>query len=202
MKHDIPTGTADLEGMTCIASVSSWAETKHVWTDLSIWYRRGHARPFITVIEGKVDLDGIGRSTAPMVPRFRAIATGTISRSVGVLGDSALRDELINAIPEGADELYPDSDTVRMLEADERRAQRGYQGKVTLTDALAWLYPDLAGGSDNQLAAKFEADFGIGSRTTRKIVAGERTGERAPTWVEAFVAALRFFDRKAWSLAQ
>lgn len=200
MSKDIPTGPADLDGMTCIASVSSRTDSKVVWTDLSIWYRRGHDRPFVSVIEGKVA--GIAEESAGMIPRFRAIASGVLSRAIDVLDPTALRDELVNAIPQDADTLYPDGNTTRMLEADERRAQRGYMGRVNLTDALAWLYPDLATGSDNQLAARFETDFGIGAGTTRKIVARERAGETAPSWVEAFVEALRYFDRKAWSMGR
>ncbi len=196
VRMELPTCPDDLEGMTCIASVSSRTDTKRVWTDLAIWYRRGHDRPFITVIEGKVA--GVAEERAGMVPRFRAVAVGSLSRAIAVLDESALRDELVNAIPEDADVLYPDSNTVRMLEAEERRASRGYMGRVNLSDALAWLYPDLATASDNQVATRFETDFGIGSRTTRKIIADERAGGIAPTWVEAFVEALRFFDRKAW----
>lgn len=192
----LPTCRADLEGLFCIASSSSRAEHKRAWTDLSIWYRPGHDRPFITVIEGRVtqaaeEKDGL-------VSRFRAIAVGSLDRAIALLEETNLRDELVNAIPEGAEHLYPDSNTIRMQQADERRAQRGFPGARNLSSALAWLYPDLADGSDNQIAAQFEKDFGIGSRTTRKIIADERDGNDGPTWIEAFIEALRWFDIKAW----
>ena len=86
--------------------------------------------------------------------------------------------------------------------ADARRAERAYPGRVNLTDALKWLYPDLADGSVNALAQRFEADFDMTARTTRKIIAEERAGMMAPTWVATFVAALRHFDRKSWSRTQ
>lgn len=187
-----PTSRADLADAELIAEASSETPEKDAWTVLSIWYRRGHNRPFVTVIEGLV------RNPDWRHLRFRAICTGTLGRALDVLDTSDLQTHLASMIPADAYERYPDTNALRMLEAEERRAKRGYTGKVALSAALAWLYPDLADGSDNAIATKFETDFGIGARTTRKIIADERSGGEPPTWVEAFVAAMRFFDRKAW----
>lgn len=195
-----PTSRADLEGMTCIAHVSSAEQGKRMWTELSIWYQKGAERPFITVVEARATVD---RASGLMGYRnkFTAFCRGTIGAAIAVLDVSDLRNELCEAISldsEAFDNLYPGSDIVRMQKAEQARAARWYGGPDTLTGALAWLYPELAKGSANQLAAKFEADFGIGERTTRKIIAGERAGIAAPSWVAALVAALRYFDRKAW----
>lgn len=196
-RFELPTCPADLDGMTCIASATSRADGKDTWTDLSLWYRSGHDRPYITVIEGKA-ADEAKRDEG-LVDRFRAHASGALAKAIALFDPSDLRDELVNAIPEDADRLYPDSNTIRMREADERRADRGYQGKPTLTAALEWLYPGLLeGASINHVAKRFETDFGIGERVSRKIIANERADIAAPTWVNAFVAALRHFDRKAW----
>ena len=200
MKNDLPTCRADLADMTCIVSASSAAVGKPLWTELSIWYRRGHDRPYVTVIEGRVD--ELADEAMMKDQRFRALATGTLARAVEVLEPSQLRDDLVNGIPADADELYPDGNTTRMMKADARRAERAYPGRVNLTDALKWLYPDLADGSVNALAQRFEADFDMTARTTRKIIAEERAGMMAPTWVATFVAALRHFDRKSWSRTQ
>lgn len=195
---NIPTSRADLAGATCIAEVTSEAPDKTVWTVLSIWYRQDPGRPFVAVVEGRVaDPERQG-----MIPRFRAAAFGTIDRAYAWFDPSNLRDDLIIALPPPGKlaALYPDGNAIRMREADERRAQRGYQGGVMLFDALTWLYPDLAAASDNAIATRFEADFGIGSRTARGILSSERVGGDPPTWVTAFIRALRFFDRKAWEM--
>ncbi len=199
-QKNIPTSRADLAGAELIAEVNSRNPGKDVWTALSIWYRRGHDRPFVAVIEGCVSEEMQTRSRAAMVPRFKAFAVGSLSRAQDMFDPSTLRQSLICKVPEDAHARFPDSNTVRMQEADERRASRGYMGKVNLGDALEWLYPNPT--SVNAVADRFETDFGIGSRTTRGILAKERDGEAAPTWVEAFVTALRYFDRKAWDMSK
>jgi hypothetical protein len=75
----------------------------------------------------------------------------------------------------------------------------GYEGQPALTDVLAWLYgKDF--GSDRALALAFEKDFGVPERTTRNtlaIEAGRAVGKVGP-WLQPFLAALRFFDRRRW----
>ncbi len=180
---------------TMIASVSSFERGGDAWTELSLWHRVDEERPFLAVVEGKFS-DG-------RMPRFRCVATGTLDRALDWFDPTNLRTDLAAAIPHDAWSRFPDGNTIRMKAAAERRAARGYDGDIGLTPALAWLYPDLAGGSDNALAAQFDRDFGMGARTVRNILAVERKGEGgAPPWVAPFCAALRFFDRKAWEMSR
>ena len=51
----------------------SAAVGKPLWTELSIWYRRGHDRPYVTVIEGRVD--ELADEAMMKDQRFRALAT-------------------------------------------------------------------------------------------------------------------------------
>lgn len=195
-KSGIPTSPDDLADMTCIVSVSSYKQGKRAWTDLSIWYRKDHSKPFVSVIEGKV-FDG---EVNNMNDRFRAVTCGTFDRALNVFEASDLQAQLLRSYPGDVVTRFPDGDTSRMIGADARRAQRFYCGPDNLSAALAWLYPDLAAGSDNALATQFESDFGVGSRTVRNLLTDERAGKAPTTWATAFIAALRFFDITAWRL--
>jgi len=182
-------------GATCVAEVTSRPDDDDYWqataayTALSLWWIDDESRPWFAVVEGL-----IGPAATPdMVDRFRAVAYGTMARALNSFDPSNLRDDLVDAIPGDAADVYPDSNAIR---AQRARGRRGYQGAdENMEQAVGWLYDE--GGEDmlpTHLARSLEADFGVPFRTGYNAVAGGAlTG-----WPKAFIGALRYFDRGAW----
>ncbi len=215
---------ADLESMEEIARVSSWTAGKRVWTELAIYYRQGHARPFVAVVEGRVASGAVSdQDQRPLVPRFKSMPAGTLDRAFNWFEGSELRDRLAAAIPEhyeqrvtidraieeatkrgvlkGAKNIADAIDRTRIthLPPGEPISMRivGYPGPDVLAAALRWLYPDPTAGA---LARLMEEDFGMPARTVRhalSIEAGTTEGNSAP-WVQMFITTLRCFDRELW----
>lgn len=159
------------------------------WTDLSLYWVDSDSRPYIAVVEGKVSERG---KRQEMVDKFTARTFGSIDRALNWFDPSNLADELSDSVPADADIAFPDANTIRMRRAAQNR---GYQGEPTLEGALAWLYEDTDIVSMNDLAKRTADDFNLSSRTVYNALAkGVPQG-----WAYAFIAALRHFDRKAWS---
>jgi hypothetical protein len=183
-------------GATVVAQVSSLVRDVDRWTELSIWWRDDTERPFVGVVEGRV-CDRI-RDSAGEQDRFRAIAYGTAQKALDAFEPSRLRDELASRIPADLDDVFPDANTLRQRAADTRRATRGYQGQPNIEGIMCWLYPDCDGVSTSALSKRFQQDFGVEERTVRNALAGKPTNG----WAKAFVAAMRYFDVKAWRAAR
>ncbi|MET0374009.1 MAG: hypothetical protein ABW128_07095 [Rhizorhabdus sp.] len=178
-----------------LAEVSSESEGKHAWTVLSLWWRADEQRPFVAVVEGRVSSSAAAR----MLNRFRAAAFGSLASALNSFDASDLRDELLAKIPVDVAEHYPDGDTIRMREAAKRRQARGYNGPAELLPMLRWLYEDALTLSDNAMANRVEADFGVKARTVRDALT---TGKPLTGWGIAFLSAMRHFDRGAWARVQ
>jgi hypothetical protein len=82
---------ADLDKMTEIARVSSYAPDKKAWTELAIYQRHAHTRPWVAVVEGK-------SGVLDMSDRFKAMAAGTIERAMNWFDGSDLRDRLAEKV--------------------------------------------------------------------------------------------------------
>lgn len=194
----LPTSKAALleTGAACIASVSSrptdpdeWDQTR-AYTQLSLWWIEDENRPFIAVVEG---LTGPAAGEH-MVDRFRAVAKGTLDAALGWFDPSNLRDELADAIPDYAEERFPDANVIRVARA--REARRFYEGPDNMRDVAIWLYGDEEGNT-SALASGLERDFGVPFRTGFNAL----QGGNLPGWGKAFIRAMRFFDRKAFLFA-
>jgi hypothetical protein len=193
----VPTTKAALlaSGAACIASVSSrpadpdeWDRTS-AYTQLSLWWEEDEARPFIAVVEGL-----LGPAAAPhMVERFKAVTKGTLDAALNWFEPSNLRDELADAIPSYAEERFPDAMTIRAARAAEGRF---YSGEPNMRDVVVWLYDD-EDANTSSLANSLEQDFGVPMRTAFNALQGGNLSG----WGKAFVAAMRFFDRKAFDRA-
>lgn len=84
---------ADLDQMTPIARVSSYQPDKTTWTELAVYYRDRHDRPWIGVVEGRTD-------ALDMSNRFQAMAGGTLDRVMNWFEASNLRDRLAAQVGE------------------------------------------------------------------------------------------------------
>lgn len=190
--YNIPTSRAALlaSGATCIAEVSSEfdipAGAKDMWTVLSLWWIDDEDRPFIAVAEGKVGKNApIG-----MVNRFRSASFGTMNRAFGWFDETNLRDDLLDAIPADASTIYPNANVIRSRRAAARREERGYEGEATIAGVALWLYGQ--GISSTAMARMLEEHFGIPFRTAFNGI----TGSPSTGWAKAFIASMRYFDRK------
>lgn len=190
MPLPIPTNRADLAASSVLlAEVSSHEEGKRAWTVLSLWWRADEERPFLAVVEGRVDAE------SDMLNRFRVGSFGTLAAALESFDISQLRDELLTKIPHDVAEHYPDGNTIRMREAARRRQERGYQGPEELKAVLHWLFPDAVESTNNALAQRVEAHFGVKARTVR---AALDTNAPMSSWGIAFIKAMRHFDVRAW----
>jgi hypothetical protein len=192
---NIPTSRSELmsSGATCIAHVSS--REGHgitVWTELSLWWNDDDEdRPYLAVVEGCAE-------RADLEQRFRACRYGSISRAMASFDPSNLRDRLSEALPPDLADVYPDANTLRSRRAAANAEGRGFRGPADMASAVGWLYAGEDQPSVNAMARRVEADFGVPWRTvTNAINGGVLSG-----WAAGFLAALRFFDRKAWSRAK
>ena len=175
-------------GATCVAEASSQHDTHDpiAWTELSIWWLDTQDRPFIGVVEGRV----AAHAPEDMTDRWRATSAGTLDAIVNWFDASNLREDLVEAIPADARDIYLDSNA---LSLQRTRAKRGYRGPDTLNDAVAWLY-DNDELTPTQMAKAVERDFSIPWRT----VYNGMQANGATGWGKGFIKALRFFDRGAW----
>lgn len=195
----VPTSKAALlaSGAACIASVSSrpddpaaWDDTR-AYTQLSVWWEEDEARPFIAVVEGL-----LGPAAAPhMVERFKAVTKGTLDAALNWFEPSNLRDELAEAIPDYAEERFPDAMTIRAARAAEGRF---YSGEPDMRSVALWLYDEEPDAQPTALARQIERDFGVPFRTAFNSL----TGGNLSGWAAAFIRAMRFFDRKAFHRAR
>lgn len=187
---------ADLADMREIARVSS-RNAHHGsanvggqpprWTELAIYHRSGHARPYIAVAEGKSSVPGES-------DRFQHMAAGTLERALNWFEGSTLRDELARAIPDD----WAASPADMRAPVSRHDDAPFYRGPDRLTELLAWLYPTEQ--TDRALALAFEQDFGMGERTVRNILAieaGRVDGTIGP-WLKPLLAAMRYFDKRTW----
>lgn len=184
---------ADLAHMEELGRVSSYGEGKERYTQLSLYHRVGYNRPFVAVVEG---FEKIRRSVSAPVTASRRFAfkfacVGTLERALKWFDDSELT-ETLRAQVEGYEPkpLGPQvTPNLRLL---------GYTGPDRLSDALAWLYRDQE-ASDNAMSVRLERDFAVKQRSGRNALIAEREDAPPPPWVPPFLAALRYFDRQAWS---
>jgi len=183
----LPSCRADLDALVKLAEVSSYTEGKRAWTVLGLWWRSDISQPFVAVVEGRAAGD-----EANMLNRFRAVGRGTLLAALREFDQSMLRDELVSKIPTDVAEHYPDADVLGMRAAAKRRAERSYQGPLTIKGVVIWLYG--ADYSHNAYATMMEADFGIKARTVRAAL----DDDKASGWANAFIAAMKHFDRQAW----
>jgi len=190
MPLPIPTNRADMASHVLLAEVSSDDGDKQAWTVLSLWWRADEERPFVAVVEGRVSA-----AETDMLNRFRASSFGTLAAALESFDVSQLRDELLAKIPTDVAEHYPDGNTIRMREAAKRRLERGYQGPEELKPVLHWLFPDAVDSTNNALAQRVEAHFGVKARTVR---AALDTNAPMSSWGIAFIKAMRHFDVRAW----
>jgi hypothetical protein len=183
----------DLEGMERLGLVSSFRGGKERYTRLSIYCRTGYNRPIVAVVEGMEVMAGWDPS--PINSRrfaFKHVCVGTIDRALRWFDDSELTETLRAQVDGWQPKPLPPqaAPNLRLL---------GYTGPDRLTDAVAWLYR-LTDESDAAIGKLLERDFGIGERTVRNTLKLERKGGAAPSvWLAPFLAALRYFDRHAWS---
>lgn len=174
----------DVSRMTVIATATSAAPDAVRWTELGLYHRPGHRRPFVA--------ESLGKTTYANEREFRRQRAGkTIEDACGLFDGSRLSDEIVDKAQRWLDE-HP--------EAEGRPAPRvQFDGSGGLRGALLWLYPDApADASDNHLAKLFGYDFGVPVRTTNHTLANEASGVELPSWCKAFVGALQHFDRDAF----
>ncbi len=183
----LPSCRAELDALVKLAEVSSYAEGKRAWTVLGVWWRSDTSQPFVAVVEGR-----IAGHQENHLNRFRATGHGTLLAALREFDQSQLRDELVSKVPADVTEHYPDADVIRMQAAAKRRAERSYQGPLTIKGVVSWLYG--AEYSHNAYAMMVEEDFGIKARTVRAAL----DEDKASGWANAFIAAMRHFDRQAW----
>jgi hypothetical protein len=195
----------DLANMQEIARVRGPGE--RTWTELAIYYRGGHARPFVAVVEGL-------SVEAHHVQNFRTMSAGTVDRAFNWFDPSNLRDALAEKL-QAIDLTSFKANAAaqpRDRHIDARRRARGwdtapagYKGPDRLTDVLPWLYEGAWDGAvqtptERWYGLAFERDFGVSERTVRNTLAIEagRAGGKIGPWVAPFIAAMRYFDRNHW----
>lgn len=195
---NIPTSRSELmsSGATLIAEVSSFPDAPHdrevcaTYTNLSLWWIDDEQRPFIAVVEGKLGPAAPGH----MVERYRASTHGTLDKALAGFDPTNLRDDLVDAIPGDAADVFPDANSLRQKRAQEAR---GYRGPDDMLKAVEWLY-DTVGEPLTVTAKRLEADFSVPWRTAYNALnGGNLTG-----WAVGFIGVLRHFNRTAWAIAQ
>lgn len=107
---------ADLEQMTQVARVSSYQPDKLTWTELAVYFRDRHDRPWVGIVEGRTD-------ALDMSNRFQGMAGGTLERVMNWFEASNLRDRLAEEVSDVIGDRDP-VDVGRRLAQEREQANR------------------------------------------------------------------------------
>lgn len=172
--------TSKLERIAFATSRNEEDRMQARWTELAVYHRPGERRPFVA--------ESIGRTKVKGEVDFNRQRVGkTVEEVCRLFDNSRLHDEIVEQVQKWAD-------ANNLVDREPPSVQ--FTGDGGLRGALLWLYPAASkDASENELAKRFQYDFGVPMRTVSHALAQEREGQGLPSWCKAFIAALQHFDR-------
>lgn len=185
MTHDTPLTEMDASQWELVAEAGQ-RKSGTRWTELRIYFTPHLDYPFVAETLGRTCFEGES-------DRCRRREAASITRALAAFDrDSSLTDR-ITSLAHRWQARHED----RIAGFHQKRASRtAFLGKG-FAEALSWLYADVA-GPDRQKLLALESDFGIPLRTGQHLLKLDKAGEAMPAQFEAFLRALRWFNRDAW----